>query len=48
MPTLIVLRHSKAANPLGTPDVERPLAERGHKDAKSAGDELRGRVFRTG
>lgn len=41
MPTLIVLRHSKAASPLGTPDIDRPLAGRGRKDAKKAGDELR-------
>jgi phosphohistidine phosphatase len=41
MPTLIVLRHSKAASPLGMPDAERPLAERGRKDAEKAGDELR-------
>ncbi len=41
MPTLIVLRHAKAATPLGTPDVERPLAGRGRKDAQQAGDELR-------
>ena len=41
MPTLIVLRHSKAATPLGTPDFDHPLAERGRKDAEKAGDELR-------
>jgi phosphohistidine phosphatase len=41
MPTLIVLRHSKAASPLGTPDIDRPLADRGRRDAKAAGDELR-------
>lgn len=41
MPTLIVLRHAKAATPLGTPDIERPLAGRGRKDAEKAGDELR-------
>jgi phosphohistidine phosphatase len=41
MPTLIVLRHSKAASPLGTPDVDRPLAGRGRRDAEQAGDELR-------
>jgi phosphohistidine phosphatase len=46
MPTLIVLRHSKAASPIGIPDVERPLAGRGRKDAEKVGDELRaaGRV----
>jgi phosphohistidine phosphatase len=41
MPTLIVLRHSKAASPIGTPDADRPLAGRGRKDAEKAGDELR-------
>ena len=41
MPTLIVLRHSKAASPLGTPDADRPLAGRGRRDAEQAGDELR-------
>jgi phosphohistidine phosphatase len=41
MPTLIVLRHSKAATPLGTPDIDRPLAGRGRKDAETAGNELR-------
>lgn len=41
MPTLIVLRHSKAASPLGTPDIDRPLAARGRHDAERAGDELR-------
>jgi phosphohistidine phosphatase len=41
MPTLIVLRHSKAASPLGTPDVDRPLTGRGRRDAEKAGDELR-------
>ncbi|GAB3958173.1 histidine phosphatase family protein [Actinoallomurus acanthiterrae] len=46
MPTLIVLRHAKADSPLGTPDFERPLAARGRRDARAAGDELRaaGRV----
>lgn len=41
MPTLIVLRHSKAASPLGTPDFDRPLAGRGRRDAERAGEELR-------
>jgi phosphohistidine phosphatase len=46
MPTLIVLRHAKAASPLGTPDAERPLAPRGRDDARRAGEALReaGRV----
>lgn len=34
---LVVLRHSKAAWPEGVPDVDRPLAERGHADAPEAG-----------
>jgi phosphohistidine phosphatase len=41
MPRLVVLRHSKAASPLGTPDIDRPLAGRGRRDAEQAGDELR-------
>lgn len=41
MPTLIVLRHAKAATSLGMPDVDRPLAGRGRKDAREAGDRLR-------
>jgi phosphohistidine phosphatase len=41
MPTLIVLRHSKAASPLGTPDIDRPLSGRGRTDAKAAGEVLR-------
>jgi phosphohistidine phosphatase len=41
MPILIVLRHSKAASPLGTADIDRPLAPRGRKDAQQAGEELR-------
>ncbi|KHL02889.1 SixA phosphatase family protein [Sinomonas humi] len=34
---LVVLRHAKAAWPVGVPDVDRPLAERGHADAPEAG-----------
>ncbi|MFB9833299.1 SixA phosphatase family protein [Actinoallomurus acaciae] len=41
MPTLIVLRHAKAASPFGMPDAERPLAGRGRTDATRAGEELR-------
>jgi phosphohistidine phosphatase len=41
MPALIVVRHSKADSPLGTPDADRPLSARGRRDAKAAGDELR-------
>ncbi|WP_312888612.1 SixA phosphatase family protein [Nonomuraea rhodomycinica] len=41
MPTLIVLRHAKAAQVPGLSDRERPLTERGERDAGRAGDELR-------
>lgn len=41
MPTLIVLRHSRAATPLGTPDADRPLTGRGRRDAVKVGDQLR-------
>jgi phosphohistidine phosphatase len=41
MPTLIVLRHAKAASPTGLLDIERPLADRGRADAVRVGDELR-------
>lgn len=34
---LVILRHSKAASPEGVPDIERPLAERGERDAPAAG-----------
>jgi phosphohistidine phosphatase len=39
---LIVLRHAKAATPLGVTDLERPLADRGRRDAAAVGDDLRG------
>lgn len=35
--TLVILRHAKAANPEHTPDIDRPLAERGRADAAAAG-----------
>lgn len=41
MKTLIVLRHSKAAQVPGLADRERPLTDRGENDAKRAGDEIR-------
>ena len=41
MPTLIVLRHSKAVSSLGTPDIARTLSGRGRTDAKAAGEALR-------
>ncbi|MBT1003569.1 histidine phosphatase family protein [Paenarthrobacter sp. DKR-5] len=34
---LLILRHSKAAWPMGVDDHERPLEERGHQDAPEAG-----------
>jgi phosphohistidine phosphatase len=39
--TLLLLRHAKAAWPDGVADVQRPLAERGRRDAGAAGRELR-------
>ena len=41
MSTLIVLRHAKAAGGLGLPDADRPLTERGRRDAEAAGRHLR-------
>ncbi|MFC6884173.1 MULTISPECIES: SixA phosphatase family protein [Actinomadura] len=41
MPKLIVLRHAKAAAAIGLPDHERPLADRGRRDAAATGDWLR-------
>ncbi|WP_246267248.1 SixA phosphatase family protein [Nonomuraea typhae] len=41
MRTLIVLRHAKAAQVPGLADRERPLTERGERDAQRVGDELR-------
>jgi phosphohistidine phosphatase len=35
--TLVLLRHAKAANPVGVADVDRPLTPRGHADATAAG-----------
>ena len=39
--TLLVLRHSKSAYPEGTADVDRPLSDRGRRDAAKAGGWLR-------
>ncbi len=39
--TLVLMRHSKAAQGLGGPDHDRRLTERGHRDAESAGAWLR-------
>lgn len=41
MPTLIVLRHAKAATGFGLPDFDRPLTGRGRRDATAAGKWLR-------
>ncbi|MGI5268462.1 SixA phosphatase family protein [Nonomuraea sp. CA-218870] len=42
MRTLILLRHAKAANQtLAMPDKDRPLTDRGERDAERAGEELR-------
>ncbi|RNL73717.1 histidine phosphatase family protein [Streptomyces sp. I6] len=38
---LVVLRHAKSARPPGVADAERPLAERGLRDAPAAGRWLR-------
>ncbi|MBS9535354.1 histidine phosphatase family protein [Mycobacterium sp. M1] len=39
--TLLLLRHAKSDYPAGSPDHERPLANRGIREAKLAGDWLR-------
>lgn len=41
MPTLIVLRHAKAVAGLGLADIDRPLNDRGRRDAAATGDWLR-------
>lgn len=38
--TLVLLRHAKAEPPDDRPDIERPLAARGRRDAGAAGDWL--------
>lgn len=43
MRRLIITRHAKAAWPEGVPDIERPLAERGRRDAPRAGRYLSGK-----
>ncbi|UBU13817.1 SixA phosphatase family protein [Nonomuraea gerenzanensis] len=40
MRTLIVLRHAKAAQVPGLADRERPLTDRGERDAKRVGEEI--------
>jgi phosphohistidine phosphatase len=42
--TLILLRHAKSAWPADTPDIRRPLAERGRRDAPAVGRWLREHV----
>jgi phosphohistidine phosphatase len=39
--SLVLLRHAKSAYPNGVPDQERPLAQRGVREAALAGDWLR-------
>lgn len=41
MPTLIVLRHAKAVAGLGLADIDRPLNDRGRRDAAATGEWLR-------
>ncbi len=41
---LILLRHAKSAWPLGIPDAQRPLADRGRRDAPAVGRWLREHV----
>jgi phosphohistidine phosphatase len=43
---LVILRHAKSAWPDGTPDRQRPLNERGRRDAAAAGRWLRDNVGR--
>jgi phosphohistidine phosphatase len=45
VPTLVLLRHAKAANPEGRPDADRPLTQRGHADAAAAGAWLEQRGY---
>ncbi len=35
--TVVLLRHAKADRPVGLPDTDRPLTDRGHADAAAAG-----------
>jgi len=42
--TLILLRHAKSAWPPDTPDVRRPLSERGRRDAPAVGRWLRAHI----
>jgi phosphohistidine phosphatase len=38
--TLLLLRHAKASHSPGLQDIERPLTERGHRDAHAVGEQL--------
>jgi phosphohistidine phosphatase len=40
MPTLILMRHAKSDYPPGVPDIDRPLSDRGRRDAEAAGQWL--------
>ncbi len=42
MPSLIALRHAKAAAGPGLADIDRPLTDRGRRDAAATGEWLRG------
>jgi phosphohistidine phosphatase len=42
--TLVLMRHAKSAYPPGVADHDRPLAQRGIREARLAGDWLRGNV----
>jgi len=44
MPTLVLLRHAKSAYPDGVSDHDRPLSERGLREAPVAGRELAERI----
>jgi phosphohistidine phosphatase len=44
--TLVLLRHSKAVRSIDGPDIDRPLAGRGHRDARAAGGWLAERGVR--
>lgn len=44
MSRLLLMRHGKAAYPEGVEDVERPLADRGRREAALAGDWIREHV----
>ena len=44
MRTLVLMRHAKSAYPAGVDDHDRPLADRGEREAALAGDWLRENV----